>query len=107
MDSQSNLPIQMRLSQVLSTVPAICQQEVLNFALFVRQRELTRQQFQQWDDISDEAAAMLKAEFAEEDQIMAEMILPVYSALRSYAIRLFFGRRAERTFQKITCTSLS
>jgi hypothetical protein len=36
-----------------------------------------------------------------------EFFRPDYSALRSYAIRLFFGRCAPRIFQKITYTSLS
>jgi hypothetical protein len=35
-------------------------------------------QFQQWDRISDIDAAALKAEFAQEDTIFAETILPEY-----------------------------
>jgi hypothetical protein len=35
--------------------------------------------FQQWDRISDTDAAALKAEFAQEDTIFAETILPEYS----------------------------
>ena len=34
--------------------------------------------FQQWDQISDDDAAALKAEFAEEDTNFAETILPEY-----------------------------
>jgi hypothetical protein len=34
--------------------------------------------FQQWDQISDADAAVLKAEFAQEDMIFAETILPEY-----------------------------
>jgi hypothetical protein len=37
-------------------------------------------QFQQWDRISDTDAAALKAEFAQEDIIFAETILPEYSS---------------------------
>jgi hypothetical protein len=36
-------------------------------------------QFHQWDRISDNDAAALKAEFAQEDIIFAETILPEYS----------------------------
>jgi N-acetylmuramic acid 6-phosphate (MurNAc-6-P) etherase len=36
--------------------------------------------FQQWDQISDTDAAALKAEFAQEDIIFAETILPEYSS---------------------------
>jgi hypothetical protein len=36
--------------------------------------------FQQWDQISDADAAVLKAEFAQEDMIFAETILPEYSS---------------------------
>jgi hypothetical protein len=37
-------------------------------------------QFQDWDRISDTDAAALKAEFAQEDIIFAETILPEYSS---------------------------
>lgn len=69
--------------QVLLTLPAARQQELLDFALFLHQRELTQphfQQFQQWDATSDNVAVMLKAEFAEEDRALAEMVLPDYAA---------------------------
>jgi hypothetical protein len=36
--------------------------------------------FQQWDQVSDADAAALKAEFAQEDIIFAETILPEYSS---------------------------
>jgi hypothetical protein len=36
--------------------------------------------FQQWDRLSDADAAALKAEFAQEDIIFAETILPEYSS---------------------------
>jgi hypothetical protein len=36
--------------------------------------------FQKWDQISDADAAVLKAEFAQEDMIFAETILPEYSS---------------------------
>ena len=37
-------------------------------------------QFQQWDQISDADAVVLKAEFAQEDMIFAETILPEYAS---------------------------
>jgi hypothetical protein len=36
--------------------------------------------FQEWDQVSDADAAALKAEFAQEDMIFAETILPEYSS---------------------------
>lgn len=36
--------------------------------------------FKQWDQVSDADAAALKAEFAQEDIIFAETILPEYSS---------------------------
>ncbi len=36
--------------------------------------------FQRWDQISDIDAAALKTEFAQEDKIFAEAILPEYSS---------------------------
>jgi hypothetical protein len=36
--------------------------------------------FQQWDQIPDTDAAVFKAEFAQEDMIFAENILPEYSS---------------------------
>jgi hypothetical protein len=37
-------------------------------------------QFQEWDQVSDADAAALKVEFAQEDIIFAETILPEYSS---------------------------
>ena len=81
MNSQTAQPIQDQILRVLLTLPVMRQQELLDFALFLRQRELAQPQCQTWDAVSDEVAAALKAEFAEEDRALAEMMLPDYAAV--------------------------
>lgn len=66
--------IQKRLLQVLAQLPGSQQEEVLKFAVSLRQQELS----QYWDTISDQEAAALKAEFADEDIAMAEATLTDY-----------------------------
>ncbi len=66
--------IQGRLLQVLAELPPPRQEEVLRFALSLRQQQLT----QKWDAISDEEASTLKAEFADEDIAIAEAALTDY-----------------------------
>lgn len=66
--------IEKRLLQVLAELPPIRQEEVLKFALSQRQQEL----IQKWEAISDEEAAVLKAEFADEDIAIAEAALIDY-----------------------------
>jgi Protein of unknown function (DUF2281) len=69
MNSQPPSSIQTQLLQILSILPEIRQQELLDFALFLHQQELTHQQ-------QNTEMMTLKAEFAEADQAMAELILP-------------------------------
>lgn len=71
MEIQAADPIQQRLLQVVAELSVLQQQEVLNFALLLRQKELA----EQWDAISDQEAAVLKAEFDQEDREMAEMAI--------------------------------
>lgn len=67
-------PIQTQALEVLSELPPGRQAEVLDFMLFLRQRELTLV----WDAIGDEQAAALRAEFAEEDLALAEAAMADY-----------------------------
>lgn len=60
--------IQSQLWQVIEQLNLEQQQEVLNFARSLSQDSL----FQKWDNISDEEAEALKAEFTEEDLTFAE-----------------------------------
>ena len=63
--------------QVLITLAELSpsrQELVLNYALTLQKQELT----QQWESISDEEAAALKAEFASEDLELAEGVLSNY-----------------------------
>ena len=80
MNRQTAQPIQDQILRVLPTLSAMRQQELLDFALFLRQRELA-QPHQTWDAVSDEVAAELKAEFAEEDRALAELVLPDYAVI--------------------------
>jgi hypothetical protein len=68
--------MQIQLLEVLDTLPPSRQAEVLDFALFLRER----QQSQRWDAISDEEASMLRSEFAEEDLALAEAVMEDYLA---------------------------
>ncbi len=66
--------IQTQVLQILAQLRPEQQQQVLNFAVSLRQQTLA----QQWDAISDREAAALKAEFAEEDLALAEAVLTDY-----------------------------
>ncbi|NWF59014.1 MAG: hypothetical protein HXY43_06830 [Fischerella sp.] len=66
--------IQTQLIQVLTQLPLSSQEEVLNFAISLHKK----QKFQQWDAASDEEAAALKSEFADEDLAFAETALTYY-----------------------------
>ncbi len=59
---------------MLAELPQTRQEEVLKFTLSLRQQELT----QKWNAISNEEAAALKAEFADEDLGLAEAVLTNY-----------------------------
>ena len=67
-------PFQTQVLEVLSELPPGRQAEVLDFVLFLRQRELALA----WDAIGDEQAAALRAEFAEEDLALAEAAMADY-----------------------------
>ncbi|KYC34979.1 hypothetical protein WA1_09525 [Scytonema hofmannii PCC 7110] len=69
--------IQSQLLEVLSQLPVSWQEQVLDFTISLHQKKLT----QQWNAISDEEAAMLKAEFAEEDLAFAQAALADYLPL--------------------------
>lgn len=69
--------LQDQLLQVLAQLSLDQQQQVLDFALSLCQREPA----QQWDDISNEEAATLKAEFEQEDLVMAEASMADYLML--------------------------
>lgn len=62
------------LLEILSQLPLSSQEQVLEFALSLHKK----QRFKQWDAISDEEAAALKAEFADEDLAFAEAALTDY-----------------------------
>jgi hypothetical protein len=66
--------IQTQVLEILAQLRPEKQQQVLNFAVSLRQQSLA----QQWDAISDREAAALKAEFAEEDLALAEAVLTDY-----------------------------
>lgn len=64
-------------SQLLKTISQLSlseQDKVLKFALSLHKK----QRFQDWDTISDEEAADLKSEFAEEDLANSEVVLNDY-----------------------------
>ncbi|MBI4523185.1 MAG: hypothetical protein HY695_05155 [Deltaproteobacteria bacterium] len=69
--------IQDQLARVLKELPETRQAEVLDFALFLRERELV----QIWDAISDKEAAVLQAEFAADDIAFAEAAMADYLSL--------------------------
>lgn len=63
--------LQAQLLQVVEDLSPVQQAEVLDFALFLKGRQLAWG----WDAISDERAAALKAEFAAEDSAFSEALL--------------------------------
>jgi hypothetical protein len=69
--------LQFQLLQVVEDLSPVQQAEVLDFALFLKERQLAWG----WDSISDDRAAALKAEFAAEDTAFSEAILTDYPDL--------------------------
>ena len=69
--------LQFQLLQVVEDLSPVQQAEVLDFALFLKERQLAWG----WDSISDERAAALKVEFAAEDTAFSEAILAGYPDL--------------------------
>ena len=67
---------QAQLLKVLEELSPVRQAEVLDFALFLRERELAKLEY----EISDEAAALLREEFAAEDLALAEAGMGGYLA---------------------------
>jgi hypothetical protein len=74
MTTTSAEAIQTQVLQILEQLRPEQQQQVLSFAVSLRQQTLA----QQWDAISDREAAALQAEFAEEDLALAEAVLTDY-----------------------------
>ncbi len=66
--------IEERLLQVLAQLPENRQKQLLSFAVSLCQQELAKK----WDALSEEEAAALKAEFADEDIALAEATLTEY-----------------------------
>lgn len=66
--------IHSQLLEILSQLPLSCQEEVLDFAIYLQKKKLT----QHWDAISDIEAAALQTEFADEDLAFAESVLTDY-----------------------------
>lgn len=56
-------PIEAQVLEVLRDLSPTRQAEILDFALFLREREQRRQ----WEELSDEEAHALREEFAAED----------------------------------------
>ena len=69
--------VQVKLLKVVEELKPVQQAEVLDFALFLRER----QQAWGWDAIPDEQAAALKTEFAAEDVAFAESAVADYLTL--------------------------
>ena len=74
MNTTPTQAIQRQLLQILVQLPQEQQKQVLDLAVSLHKQTLT----QQWDTISDEEAAALKAEFEEEDLAFAEAALTDY-----------------------------
>jgi hypothetical protein len=74
MTTTSTEAIQTQLLEILAQLRPEQQQQILNFAVSVRQQSLA----QQWNAISEREAAALKAEFEEEDLALAEAVLTDY-----------------------------
>jgi hypothetical protein len=66
------------ITEEIASLPTNRQAEILDFVLFLKQRELT----EAWDSIPDDVAYQLRAEFGEEDRLLAE------STMQDYFIQL-------------------
>lgn len=62
------------ITEEIATLPTNRQAEILDFVLFLKQRELTSA----WDSIPDDVAYKLRDEFAEEDRRLAESTMQDY-----------------------------
>jgi hypothetical protein len=71
------------LAQIIQTLTTAERQELeTKLSTPAQNSKMTNRsaRFQEWDQVSDADAAALKAEFAQEDMIFAETILPEYSS---------------------------
>lgn len=66
--------LQSQLFKVLSQLSLSEQEQVLKFATSLQKKK----RFQDWDTISDQEAAIIKAEFADEDLRLAQAVLTDY-----------------------------
>ncbi len=64
------------IAEAAAALPITRQTEVLDFVLFLRQREVEAS----WDAISDQKAAEYRAEFAAEDRLLAERATAHYQS---------------------------
>jgi hypothetical protein len=71
------------LAQIIQTLTTAERQELeTKLSTPAQNSKMTNRsaRFQEWDQVSDADAAALKAEFAQEDMIFAETILPEYTS---------------------------
>jgi hypothetical protein len=71
------------LAQIIQTLTTAERQELeIKLSTPAQNSKMTDRstRFQEWDQVSESDAAALKAEFAQEDMIFAETILPEYSS---------------------------
>jgi hypothetical protein len=66
------------LAQIIQTLTTEERKE-LDSKLSISAKNSVFERFQKWDQISDDEATALQAEFAQEDITFAESILPEYS----------------------------
>jgi hypothetical protein len=66
--------IQTQVLEILEALPPARQAEVLDFVLFLREREMALA----WDAIGDKEASALRVEFGDEDVSLAEAALADY-----------------------------
>jgi hypothetical protein len=62
------------ITQEIAALPTNRQAEILDYVLFLKQRELATA----WDSIPDDEAYKLQAEFAAEDRTLAESTMQDY-----------------------------
>jgi hypothetical protein len=66
--------LNIQLIEIISQLPSNQQKQVLNFAISLHNQA----KIKEWDNISDEEAASLKAEFGDEDIKFTEAVLSDY-----------------------------
>lgn len=84
MEAKAIDQIRAELLDVLAELPISQQEEVLDFALFLRGKaQAHRQKLAQSGTIADQAVGLLKAEFAAEDAALTESVMPDLVMLES------------------------